>query len=149
MNRKNLLQELLQDENPQQILQFLEVIRQLLLRYGRKLTFPDFLKGLEKISPEIGALICLLDHMKMLKLSRLSSFIREFQIALPREQLQFHLESDDEDIIAPLTSYLEERFGKVQVDYKPLVSDNLSVKMKGQGYIFKRSLEKDIDKLLA
>lgn len=110
MNRKILLQELLQGKNPQQILQFLEVIKQLLLRYGRKLNFPDFLRGLEKISPEIGALIRLLDHMKMLKLSRLSSFIREFQIVLPREQLQFHLESNDEDIIAPLTSYLEERF---------------------------------------
>ena len=45
-------------------------------------------------------------------------------------------------------AYLEEKFGQVKVNFQPLVSENLSVKMRGQGYIFKRSLEKDLDALL-
>ena len=76
----------------------------------------------------------------MLNIAKLSAFIRE--------QAQFNLESNDEDIIAPLMAYLEEKFGQVKVNFQPLVSENLSVKMRGQGYIFKRSLEKDLDALL-
>ena len=84
----------------------------------------------------------------MLNIAKLSAFVREFQSLLPSKQAQFNLESNDEDIIAPLMAYLEEKFGQVKVNFQPLVSENLSVKMRGQGYIFKRSLEKDLDALL-
>lgn len=84
----------------------------------------------------------------MLNIAKLSAFVRKFQSLLPSEQAQFNLESNDEDIIAPLMAYLEEKFGQVKVNFQPLVSENLSVKMRGQGYIFKRSLEKDLDALL-
>ena len=52
---------------------------------------------------------------KMLNIAKLSAFIREFQSLLPSEQAQFNLESNDEDIIAPLMAYLEEKFGQVKV----------------------------------
>lgn len=84
----------------------------------------------------------------MLNIAKLSAFVREFQSLLPSKQAQFNLESNDEDIIAPLMAYLEEKFGQVKVNFQPLASENLSVKMRGQGYIFKRSLEKDLDALL-
>lgn len=90
----------------------------------------------------------MLENEKMLNIAKLSAFIREFQSLLPSEQAQFNLESNDEDIIASLMAYLEEKFGQVKVNFQPLVSENLSVKMRGQGYIFKRSLEKDLDALL-
>ena len=138
-DKKQLLSYLLASKQPEKILELLEVIKGLLLKYGRKLVTPRFFETLKELQPEVWALIHLLENEKMLNIAKLSAFIREFQSLLPSEQAQFNLESNDEDIIAPLMAYL---------NFQPLVSENLSVKMRGQGYIFKRSLEKDLDALL-
>ena len=148
LNKKQLLEQLLQMKHPQKLLEKLVVIRALLLKYGKKLTLPRFLEGIKNGDADTASMIHLLEQVKLLHLPKLSAFIREFQEKLPREHLQFRLESNDEDIIVPLTAYLEEKFGKVEVAFRPLVSENLTVKMKGQGYIFKRSLEKDLEVLL-
>lgn len=148
LNEKQLLEQLLQMKHPQKLLEKLVVIRALLLKYGKKLTLPRFLEGIKNGDADTASMIHLLEQAKLLHLPKLSAFIREFQEKLPREHLQFRLESNDEDIIAPLTAYLEEKFGKVEVAFHPLASENLTVKMKGQGYIFKRSLEKDLEVLL-
>lgn len=148
LNKKQLLEQLLQMKHPQKLLEKLVVIRALLLKYGKKLTLPRFLEGIKNGDADTASMIHLLEQAKLLHLPKLSVFIREFQEKLPREHLQFRLESNDEDIIAPLTAYLEEKFGKVEVAFHPLASENLTVKMKGQGYIFKRSLEKDLEVLL-
>ena len=148
LNKKQLLEQLLQMKHPQKLLEKLVVIRALLLKYGKKLTLPRFLEGIKNGDADTASMIHLLEQVKLLHLAKLSAFIREFQEKLPREHLQFRLESNDEDIIAPLTAYLEEKFGRVEVAFRPLSSENLSVKMKGQGYIFKRSLEKDLEVLL-
>lgn len=147
-DKKQLLSYLLASKQPEKILELLEVIKGLLLKYGRKLVTPRFFETLKELQPEVWALIHLLENEKMLNIAKLSAFVREFQSLLPSEQAQFSLESNDEDIIAPLMAYLEEKFGQVKVNFQPLVSENLSVKMRGQGYIFKRSLEKDLDALL-
>lgn len=147
-DKKQLLFYLLESKHPEKLLDFLEVIKGLLLKYGRKLVIPRFLETLRALQPEVWLLIHVLEKEKMLNIAKLSAFIREFQSLLPSEQAQFNLESNDEDIIAPLMAYLEEKFGQVKVNFQPLVSENLSVKMRGQGYIFKRSLEKDLDALL-
>lgn len=148
LNKKKLLEQLLQMKHPQKLLEKLVVIRALLLKYGKKLTLPRFLEGIKNGDADTASMIHLLEQAKLLHLPKLSAFIREFQEKLPREHLQFRLESNDEDIIVPLTAYLEEKFGKVEVAFHPLASGNLTVKMKGQGYIFKRSLEKDLEVLL-
>lgn len=147
-DKKQLLFYLLESKHPEKLLDFLEVIKGLLLKYGRKLVIPRFLETLRVLQPDVWLLIHVLEKEKMLNVAKLSAFIREFQSLLPKEHAQFTLESNDEDIIAPLMAYLEEKFGQVKVNFQPLASENLSVKMKGQGYVFKRSLERDLDVLL-
>ena len=93
---------MLESNHPEKLLDFLEVIKGLLLKYGRKLVIPRFLETLRVLHPEIGLLIHILEKEKMLNVAKLSAFIREFQSLLPKEHAQFTLESNDEDIIAPL-----------------------------------------------
>ncbi len=149
IDKKQLLEQLLQSSQAHKVLEYLQVIQSLLMQYGKKLTFPAFLAGVEKVDSELGALIRMLMRAGLMKSHALAEFIREFQVLLPQEKLSFQLKSNDEDIIAPLTAYLEKKFGDVDLAFEKVPSDNLMVKMKGQGYSFKRSLEKDIDKLLA
>jgi len=99
-DKKQLLSYLLASKQPEKILELLEVIKGLLLKYGRKLVTPRFFETLKELQPEVWALIHLLENEKMLNIAKLSAFIREFQSLLPSEQAQFNLESNDEDIIA-------------------------------------------------
>lgn len=149
MNTKKLIQSFMQAQDPEQLLRSLLVIKALLLNYGKKLSFPAFLQGIKEVQPEIGALIQLLEQAKLLRMKALTDFIRSFEAELPKKELNFVLESNDEEILPPLSAYLEKRFGQVKVDFKPFKADTLSVQMKGQGYVYKRSLDRDLDALLA
>lgn len=149
MNTKKLIQSFMQAQDPEQLLHSLLVVKALLLNYGKKLSFPAFLQGIKEVQPEIGALIQLLEQAKLLRMKALTDFIRSFEAELPKKELHFVLESNDEEILSPLFIYLEKRFGQVKVDFKPFKADTLSVQMKGQGYVYKRSLDRDLDALLA
>lgn len=149
LNKKLLLEQFATNNHPQEIVNYLRVVKALLLSYGKKLSFSFFLNGLKKIDADLVKMIDLLSQAKLLNITKLSSLIREIELILPSEQSEFHLSSNEKEIIAPLTSYLEEKFGKVAVTFKPLQSENLSVEMKGQGYVYKRSLNRDLDALLA
>lgn len=120
----------------------------MIVKYGKKLTLPHFIAGIQKTNPEITILIQVIEKAKLLNLSQLSAFIRDFQSQLPKKEFTFRLASNDEDILLPLTSYLEKRFGQVKVDFSSVKSETLSVQMKGQGYAYKRSLDRDLDLLL-
>lgn len=149
MNKKTLIQSFMQTQDPEQLLAYLLVIKALLLKYGKKLSFPAFLQGIQEVQPEIGTLIQLLEEAKLLTMRALTDLIRSFEAQLPKKQLDFVLESNDEEILPPLSAYLEKRFGQVKVQFKPFKADTLSVQMKGQGYVYKRSLDRDLDALLA
>ena len=91
LNKKQLLEQLLQMKHPQKLLEKLVVIRALLLKYGKKLTLPRFLEGIKNGDADTACMIDLLEQAKLLHLPKLSAFIREFQEKLPREHLQFRL----------------------------------------------------------
>ena len=150
MDRDLLLQLFLEDKDAKKVLYLLEVVKKLLMRYWRKILLPKFIWWLQKINKDIADLIYLLDGVHLLDEKELSIFIRDFRFKLSQVELDFLLKSNEEKIVSPLKKFLEKQFWwDVSLDFEEVPSDNLMVNMSGHGYLFRRSLESDIDKLLA
>ena len=150
MDKEAVLKKFLEDKEVYKVIQHLKVILALVRKYWKKLMLKNFISWIEKINKDIADLIYLLDGIHLLKEKELSRFIRDLKQKVAEKYLDFRLYSNDEKIITPLKDFLERQFWKgVNLEYKPIESNNLTVHMKGHGYSFNRSLETDIDKLLA
>ena len=150
MDRELLLQCLLEDKDARKIFHLLEVVKKLLMHYWRKLMMPNFIWGLQKINKDIADLLYLLDGVHLLEEKELSRFIRDYKIRLSQENLDFVLKSNDKKVLKPLKWFLEAQFWEdVTIEFEEVPYDNLTIHMSWHGYSFKRSLDGDIDKLLA
>lgn len=150
MDRDTVLQALLEDKEVRKVLELLAVVLALLRNYWKKLMLPNFIKGIEKINRDIADLIYLLDGINLLEEKELSRFIRDLKAKVEKKYLDFTLYTNEEKTIPPLKKFLEKKFWKeAQLHFQEIPSDNLTVTMKGHWYLFDRSLENDIDKLLA
>lgn len=149
MNKDVVLEALLNDKDVYKTLDYLRVVLFLLRKYWRKLLLPEYIKEIEKINKDVVDLIYLLEGIKLLNIKDLSRFIRELKVQVEKKYLDFTLYSNDESTIEPLKNFLEKKFWKEShLVFEKIPSDNLTVLMKGHGYLFDRSLESDIDKLL-
>lgn len=149
MNKDVVLESLLNDKDVYKTLDYLRVVLFLLRKYWRKLLLPEYIKEIEKINKDVVDLIYLLEGIKLLNIKYLSRFIRELKVQVEKKYLDFTLYSNDESTIEPLKNFLEKKFWKEShLVFEKISSDNLTVLMKGHGYLFDRSLESDIDKLL-
>lgn len=149
MNRDVVLESFLNDKDVYKTLDYLRVILFLVRKYWRKLLFPSYIREIEKVDKNVSDLIYLLDWIKLLGDKDLSRFIRELKMRVEKKYLDFTLYSNDESTFVPLKSFLENKFWKdSHLVFEKIPSDNLTVSMKGHGYLFDRSLESDIDKLL-
>ena len=149
MNKDAVLESLLNDKDVYKTLDYLRVVLFLLRKYWRKLLLPEYIKEIEKINKDVVDLIYLLEGIKLLNIKDLSRFIRELKVQVEKKYLDFTLYSNDESTIVPLKKFLEKKFWKEShLVFEKIPSDNLTVSMKGHGYLFDRSLESDIDKLL-
>ncbi len=149
MNKDVVLESLLNDKDVYKTLDYLRVVLFLLRKYWRKLLLPEYIKEIEKINKDVVDLIYLLEGIKLLNIKDLSRFIRELKVQVEKKYLDFTLYSNDESTIEPLKNFLEKKFWKEShLVFEKIPSDNLTVLMKGHGYLFDRSLESDIDKLL-
>ena len=149
MNKDVVLESLLNDKDVYKTLDYLRVVLFLLRKYWRKLLLPEYIKEIEKINKDVVDLIYLLEGIKLLNIKDLSRFIRELKVQFEKKYLDFTLYSNDESTIEPLKNFLEKKFWKEShLVFEKIPSDNLTVLMKGHGYLFDRSLESDIDKLL-
>ena len=149
MNKDVVLESLLNDKDVYKTLDYLRVVLFLLRKYWRKLLLPEYIKEIEKINKDVVDLIYLLEGIKLLNIKDLSRFIRELKVRVEKKYLDFTLYSNDESTIEPLKNFLEKKFWKEShLVFEKIPSDNLTVLMKGHGYLFDRSLESDIDKLL-
>ena len=149
MNKDAVLESLLNDKDVYKTLDYLRVVLFLLRKYWRKLLLPEYIKEIEKVNKDVADLIYLLEGIKLLNVKDLSRFIRELKGQVEKKYLDFTLYSNDESTIVPLKKFLEKKFWKEShLVFEKIPSDNLTVSMKGHGYLFDRSLESDIDKLL-
>lgn len=150
MDRDAVLEKFLNNKEVYEVLNLLGVVLGLIRRYWRKLTTQSFMKGIEKIDRNVADLIYLLDGVHLLTEKELSRFIRDLKQRAAEKYLDFTLYSNEEKIVPPLKEFLDRQFWEgVTLEYKNIPSENLTVYMKGHGYSFNRSLESDIDKLLA
>ena len=150
MDRDAVLERFLNNKEVYDVLNLLGVVLGLIRRYWRKLTTQSFMKGIEKIDRNVADLIYLLDGVHLLTEKELSRFIRDLKQRAAEKYLDFTLYSNEEKVVPPLKEFLDRQFWEgVILEYKNIPSENLTVYMKGHGYSFNRSLESDIDKLLA
>lgn len=149
MDSSLLLEKFLLQKDPYEILNLLEVIQKLLRRYWKKIIKKSFLKGLEDVNKDVADLTELLLAVNLLEEKNLSRFVRDFKKRISEQRLDFIVSSNDEKIIPSVRWYLNRTFWKVNLSFEKIESDNLVVNAKGHWYSFKRSLESDIDKLLA
>ena len=150
MDRDAVLEKFLNNKEVYDVLNLLGVVLGLIRRYWRKLTTQSFMKGIEKIDRNVADLIYLLDGVHLLTERELSRFIRDLKQRAAEKYLDFTLYSNEEKVVPPLKEFLDRQFWEgVILEYKNIPSENLTVYMKGHGYSFNRSLESDIDKLLA
>ena len=149
MNKDAVLESLLNDKDVYKTLDYLRVVLFLLRKYWRKLLLLEYIKEIEKVNKDVADLIYLLEGIKLLNVKDLSRFIRELKGQVEKKYLDFTLYSNDESTIVPLKKFLEKKFWtESHLVFERIPSDNLTVSMKGHGYLFDRSLESDIDKLL-
>ena len=149
MNRENILQTFLSDEKAREILQLLEVIQHLMITYRNKFSNTTFMEGLRKINADLVDLISLLETSHLLEPKELSKFIYDFKEKLAEKESDFSLISSNETIVEPVKQYLENNFEKLSFEFEKPKSDEVMMMIKGNGYIVKRSLDNDIDKMLA
>lgn len=149
MNRERILQAFLADEKSKDILQLLEVVQHLFITYRNKFSNATFMDGLRKINAELVDLIKLLNTSGLLNPKELSKFIYDFKGKLAEKESDFYLISSNEKVVEPVKTYLENHFKNVSFEFEKKNSDEVMMIVKGNGYIAKRSLDNDIDKMLA
>ena len=129
-------------------LELLEILKVLVEKYGKKLTLESYQNTISELQPQIGEVIQTFWPLGLLDSKKLDQ-----QLSIFREKLEskkkFSLSWDIQEIEPAVEAYLEEHFEEAELTTHQKKSwDNLYVQLKGEGYIFSRSLDEDLDRLL-
>ena len=129
-------------------LELLEILKVLVEKYGKKLTLESYQNTISELQPQIGEVIQTFWPLGLLDSKKLDQ-----QLSIFREKLEskkkFSLSWDIQEIEPAVKAYLEEHFEESELTTHQKKSwDNLYVQLKGEGYIFSRSLDEDLDRLL-
>ena len=129
-------------------LELLEILKVLVEKYGKKLTLESYQNTISELQPQIGEVIQTFWPLGLLDSKKLSQ-----QLSIFREKLEskknFSLSWDIQEIEPAIKAYLQEHFEEAELTTHQKKSwDNLYVQLKGEGYIFSRSLDEDLDRLL-
>ena len=123
----------------------LQTVLVLLKKYGNLLKSLDLQKVLHTVDASLAKFIQLLSQLRKLDVASISQMLRllqdttntyNFSVKIPYTQLA-------QEKIIP---FLEEKFAGAQVDVKTSTKTELQV--SGNGWYYKRSLERDLDKML-
>ena len=129
-------------------LELLEILKVLVEKYGKKLTLESYQNTISELQSEIGEAIQTFWPLGLLDSKKLSQ-----QLSIFREKLEskkkFSLSWDIQEIEPAIKAYLEEHFEEAELTTHQKKSwDDLYVQLKGEGYIFSRSLDEDLERLL-
>lgn len=129
-------------------LELLEILKVLVEKYGKKLTLERYQNKISELQPEIGETIQTFWPLGLLDSKKLDQ-----QLSIFREKLEskkkFSLSWDIQEIEPAIKAYLEEHFEEAELTTHQKKSwDDLWVQLKGEGYIFSRSLDEDLERLL-
>ena len=129
-------------------LELLEILKVLVEKYGKKLTLESYQNTISELQPQIGEVIQTFWPLGLLDSKKLDQ-----QLSIFREKLEskkkFSLSWDIQEIEPAVKAYLEEHFEEAELTTHQKKSwDDLYVQLKGEGYIFSRSLDEDLERLL-
>ena len=129
-------------------LELLEILKVLVEKYGKKLTLESYQNTISELQPQIGEVIQTFWPLGLLDSKKLDQ-----QLSIFREKLEskkkFSLSWDIQEIEPAIKAYLEEHFEEAELTTHQKKSwDDLYVQLKGEGYIFSRSLDEDLERLL-
>ena len=129
-------------------LELLEILKVLVEKYGKKLTLESYQNTISELQPQIGEVIQTFWPLGLLDSKKLDQ-----QLSIFREKLEskkkFSLSWDIQEIEPAVKAYLEEHFEESELTTHQKKSwDDLYIQLKGEGYIFSRSLDEDLDRLL-
>ncbi|MBB1557268.1 MAG: hypothetical protein HG439_002125 [candidate division SR1 bacterium] len=129
-------------------LELLEILKVLVEKYGKKLTLERYQNKISELQPEIGETIQTFGPLGLLDSKKLDQ-----QLSIFREKLEskkkFSLSGDIQEIEPAIKAYLEEHFEEAELTtHQKKSGDDLWVQLKGEGYIFSRSLDEDLERLL-
>lgn len=129
-------------------LELLEILKVLVEKYGKKLTLESYQNTISELQPQIGEVIQTFWPLGLLDSKKLDQ-----QLSIFREKLEskkkFSLSWDIQEIEPAVKAYLEEHFEESELTTHQKKSwDDLYVQLKGEGYIFSRSLDEDLERLL-
>ena len=129
-------------------LELLEILKVLVEKYGKKLTLESYQNKISEFQPEIREAIQTFWPLGLLDSKKLDQ-----QLSIFREKLEskkkFSLSWDIQEIEPAIKAYLEEHFEEAELTTHQKKSwDDLWVQLKGEGYIFSRSLDEDLERLL-
>lgn len=129
-------------------LELLEILKVLVEKYGKKLTLESYQNTISELQPEIWEAIQTFWPLGLLDSKKLSQ-----QLSIFREKLEskkkFSLSWDIQEIEPAVKAYLQEHFEEAELTTHQKKSwDDLYVQLKGEGYIFSRSLDEDLERLL-
>lgn len=129
-------------------LELLEILKALVEKYGKKLTLESYQNTISELQPRVGEAIQTFWPLGLLDSKKLDQ-----QLSIFREKLEskkkFSLSWDIQEIEPAVKAYLQEHFEEAELTTHQKKSwDDLYIQLKGEGYIFSRSLDEDLERLL-
>lgn len=135
-------------KNPLSLIDQIELVKLLLLKYGRKIQLSSFLEEIKKHSEDTAKLISLLIEKKELNLKTLDHMLDHLR-QTEESKKTFQLQMTKWGKESALLAFLEQKFDNVELETQIKPQEDLQLSIKGAGYRFSRHLEGDLDKLLA
>lgn len=130
------------------LLETLEVVQALYKKYGRKLELKQFLQEIAHVSQEVTDVIVFLVKNGSLNGQKIDKLILQLK-KQHHAKINFVIKGGCDVESQHLVDFLEKKFENVEVVQVESIEDDLQLSVKGGGYVFARSLDGDLEKLLA
>lgn len=125
---------------------FMEMIDELFVQYGiYKLKHPKTLETIKKNSPTLFTLISLLINHRKLNKKDIKEIKNLIDQQAEEKQLHFTIQSPNERFNTAVEKTLKEYYNTAEIETKQ--TSKIGVKIEGDGYSYKRTLEKDLEKI--
>jgi hypothetical protein len=127
-------------------LRYFLLIKQMIKKYGkRSLDIPTYLDSLKKHSSETYEIVMLLKSMNKLEIKHINQITLLLKKRYAETKKEFSI-TTDKNIQNQVGSFVTDMFKNVDVDYQ--YSNKVGMDVKGEGYRYKRDLDRDLNLLL-
>ncbi len=129
------------------LISLFEITQKLLVRYGKKLSSQKVLRAIDSIDSSLGNFLTLLTTYNKLSLRTTKQFLSLLKKNEENYKKQLIVSSSTQLDTKNLQKDLLKKIGNCEIE--TVSTPELELKIKGDWYVYKRSLSLDLDKLLA